>query len=564
MSQSVRPLKVAIVEDNATARSNLRSHLMSLDNLEIASYSNGNELRNGLRLQNIDLLLMDFHLGQSKNGVEWIKDLTDKSLFNPSSGLVFVTSDSMPQTIGQILDLYPDFILIKPYTIKSLRANLKHYLAVRKETLPALQYLEQEKYKLALDYIEDKLNHLKNKRFRNDCLKLKGRILMANKDYRDAGALYASVLQKSSNVLWAHWGLIKSEFFNGNWVQCQSLLVGLLSQQLTKDKALEWLASVSIGQKKYQEAEAYLDSIKVNELSIQATRLKTLAYTMQGKHDEAKNLLERKLQSNITVRDRMNDYALELARFHIQMADSLIKKLARDNKQEDKLLKDQSLQAARVLIGRASRNNRDQQQSIQKDYMLALAHLLDGETNRAKELIEQVDGLTNITKAGPTTMIDAVRVFFGIGEEEKAKQILNQCDSVLLKQDDHIEGFICNEMIDEIELSHELKKERAMASNELGLQYYNKKDFSPALQCFYRSYTMFPGIPAFALNLLQCMADVDQTHYKTLQAKKLFDELNSLSLSDKNQRRLTEIGNKLDLVDTESSLIVVKDRNSHH
>ncbi len=527
---------------------------MSLDNLEIASYSNGNELRNGLRLQNIDLLLMDFHLGQSKNGVEWIKDLTDKSLFKPSSGLVFITSDSMPQTIGQILDLHPDFILIKPYTIKSLRANIKHYFAVRKETLPALQYLEQEKYNQALGYINEKINNLKNKRFKNDCLKLKGRILMANKDYRDAGRLYASVLQKSSNVLWAHWGLIKSEFFNGNWEQCQSLLVGLLSQQLTKDKALEWLASVSIGQKKYQEAEAYLDSIKVNELSIQATRLKTLAYTMQGKNDEAKTLLERKLQSNMTVRDRMNDYALELARFHIQMADNLIKKLATDNKHEDKLLKDQSLQTARVLIGRASRNNRDQQQNTQKEYMLALAHLLDGETNRAKELIEQADSEANIIKAGPTTMIDAVRVFFGIGEEEKAKHILSQCDSILLKQDDHIEGFICNELIEEIELSHELKKERAMESNELGLKYYNTDDFSPALQCFYRSYTMFPGIPAFALNLLQCMAEVNQNHYKTLQAKTLFDELSTLSLSQKNQQRLAVIGDKLDLVDAESSL----------
>lgn len=547
VSQSVKPLRVAIVEDNATARSNLRSHLMSLENLEIASYSNGNELRNGLRLNDMDLILMDFHLGQTKNGVEWISNLTDKGLFKPSSGLVFITSDSMPQTIGQILDLYPDFILIKPYTIKSLRANLKHYITIRKEILPALQYMDQENYKAGLTFIDDRLNNLSNKRFKNDYLKLKGRLLMASKDYKQASELYAGILERSSNVLWAHWGLIKSEFFNGDWEKCQELLCGLISQRLTKDKALEWLASLSIGQKRYKEAEAFLDSIKVNELSIQATRLKALAYNMQDKTKDTRELLEKKLQNNMSVKDRMNDYALELARFHIQMADMFVQKLAVENTKADQDSKQESLQAARMLIGKASRNNRDQQLDVKKDYMLALAYLLDDETAKAKEIAEKADSSSLLESAGPSTMIDAVKVFFGIGQNEKAKRVLEACDECLLKQDDHIDGFICNEMIEEIEETHNLEKERALHSNELGLKFYKKKEYIPALQCFHKSYNMFPGIPAFSLNLLQCLSDVDQTEYKTIKAQKLFNELQSLTLSDKNQSRLNGIKQNLQL-----------------
>ncbi|MGK0372162.1 MAG: CheY-like chemotaxis protein, partial [Glaciecola sp.] len=184
--QHAKPLRVAIVEDNATARTNLRSHLMGIDHFEVASYSNGSELKNGLRLNNFDLVLMDFHLGQSKNGVEWVSSLMERELFKPSTGLVFVTSDSMPQTIGQILDLHPDFILIKPYTIKSLTVNLTHYLNLRTLTLPALQCMNQNDNSQALKLINERIKSNGNKRFVNDFLKIKGRLLLADKKYSEA------------------------------------------------------------------------------------------------------------------------------------------------------------------------------------------------------------------------------------------------------------------------------------------------------------------------------------------------------------------------------------------
>ena len=63
-------LRVAIIEDNATARATIRSHLIVLGNLEVASFSTGTELKNALKKQNFELLIFDFHLGQRRNGVE--------------------------------------------------------------------------------------------------------------------------------------------------------------------------------------------------------------------------------------------------------------------------------------------------------------------------------------------------------------------------------------------------------------------------------------------------------------------------------------------------------------
>jgi tetratricopeptide (TPR) repeat protein len=548
--QQIKPLRVAIVEDNATARANLRSHLMGIANFEIASYSNGNELKNGLRLNNFDLILMDYHLGQSKNGVEWINSLLERNLFKPSMGLVFVTSDGMPQTIGQILDLHPDFILIKPYTIKSLTTNLAHYLKLRKEILPVLEYMNQNNNLQALQLVSKKISTNENKRFANDYLKLKGRLLLLEKKYPEAVTLYSNVLNKSSNVLWAHWGLIKSEFFTGQYEQCKKMLNNLISQSLTKDKAYEWLASVAIGKGDLNEAELMLNNIKESELTIQSTRLKVLSLTMQKKHAEAQALLEKKIQNNLSVKDRMSEYALELARFHIQLAESLEIDKTEHGRREllsKTQVRDSNLSSARILIGKAGRTVNDRQSELQKDYMLALAYIVEGDNERALKMIEKSGELDQIENIQVSTMIDAVKVWFGIGQNEKAKSILENCDDYLLNRSNHVDRYICADLISGIEGAHNLQKERALKSNDKGNTLFKKKDYTQALSCFCKAYKMFPGIPAFSLNMLQCMAETQQHEFRGFHADILFKELLNVSLSPKNQTKLENVKAKLNV-----------------
>jgi DNA-binding NarL/FixJ family response regulator len=368
-------IKIAIVEDNTTARLNLRSNLLSMGEFDIASYTNGKELRNGLRTMNFDVVVIDFHLGQNKNGVEWIQYLTEAKLIKPSTGIVFLTSDRLPQTISQILDIHPDILIIKPYTIKTLHTSMNHYLSIRSKIKPALEYLDNEQPEKALKFVDDSLQGSLSKRARADFIKLKGRLLISEQRYTDAVALYRNILERSSNVLWAHWGLIKSEFLSGQWRHCQNMLDSLISDQLTKDKAYEWMACVEIGKENYDLAEKILDNIKENDLTIPATKLKVLAYKMQGRSEEAIKLLEKKRQSNFTVKERFDEYTIELARYHLQLAENSVM-----NERAPKL------HAAKCLIGNASRSILDNQTQHQRDFMLALASLLEGDNKKRNAL----------------------------------------------------------------------------------------------------------------------------------------------------------------------------------
>jgi DNA-binding NarL/FixJ family response regulator len=530
-------MRIAIVEDNNTARMNLRSHLLSIDSFDISSYSNGRELRNGLRTTNFDMVFIDFHLGQSKNGVEWIQQLIECKAFKPSMGLCFVTSDSQPQTIGQILDLHPDFILIKPYTIKNLGTSVRHFVTARRSLLPALKYMDGNRNEMALKYVDEQLNKGIPKRIESDFMKLKGRLLLIEKRYDEAIALYSGILERADGVLWAHWGLIKSEFFTGKWQECQKMLDRLIDESLTKDKAYEWLASVEIGRKNYIHAEQLLDNIRDTDLTIQATRLKVLCFKMQEKTVDALALLEKKVQSNLGIKERLVDYAMELARYHLHLAEL-------QNESDNS----ESVSAARVMLGKASRGISDRQSEQQKDNMLALSFLLDDDKPRAERIISESSHNLQLTNNNVSSMVDAVKVWFGLGHTDKAKELLQACDELMLAQESHIDSLIASDVLGKAEKSLGLEKERAIAANEKGMEEYRAQNFANALSCFHRAYSTFPGVPAFALNLLQCLGDCQQNEYKDINVEQLLHNLNSISLSDKNLMRMDSIKQKFKMI----------------
>lgn len=526
-------IKIAIVEDSTTARLNLRSNLLSMGEFDIASYSNGKELRNGLRTMNFDVVVIDFHLGQNKNGVEWIQYLAEAKLIKPSTGIVFLTSDRLPQTISQILDIHPDILIIKPYTIKTLHTSMNHYLSIRSKIKPALEYLDNEQPAKALKFVDDSLQGSLSKRVRAEFIKLQGRLLISEQRYADAVALYRNILERSSNVLWAHWGLIKSEFLTGQWGHCQNILESLISDQLTKDKAYEWMACVEIGKENYDLAEKILDNIKENDLTIPATKLKVLAYKMQGRSEEAIKLLEKKRQSNFTVKERFDEYTIELARYHLQLAEN-----SAINERAPKL------HAAKRLIGNASRSILDNQTQHQRDFMLALASLLEGDKQKAERII--LDKTVGDAKnAKLTTMVDAIKVWFGLGKEDKAREVWNEVDRKLSAKDDQIDQILAGSLMLETEKSLGLSEEKAKRVNDQGMVLYLGNQLNDAIELFYKARQLDSSVPAFTLNLLQCLSDIKKAEYKDQKTLMLVDELKDKRLSESNKKRYNLIRKKI-------------------
>ncbi|MFT4993078.1 MAG: tetratricopeptide (TPR) repeat protein [Paraglaciecola sp.] len=523
-----RKIKIAIVEDNGMARINLRNHLLEMGFEDIACFSNGRELKAHIRLKKVDLLLMDFHLGQHKNGVEVIEEAQTDGLIKNSTSIIFITSDRLPVIVGQIVDVYPDALIVKPYTINSIRKNVSRCLVLRQFMMP----IDSGDHEQALITLDEILSKNVSPRKNSALVKLRARILIKLGRYSEASIVYQTILNSSNKIIWARWGLIQSYHLNGQVEKSGALLLEMTDSRLTKDKACEWLARICIDSNQYGQAEHYMEKIPEGELSLHAARLKAYIYQAQERGSAATELLEKKRESNRGIRERFDELSLDLARCYLNEAEGRAA-----NKRRERL------QVIKFLIGSVGRKVVDPQLTIKKDYMYAIAALLEGDLDKANDILAR-PGMDELQETDLPTMTDAVNAWQASGNKVKATEILKISQQKLLTTSDSNEKTISAMLIAKGEESIGEKKPEALTYNKQGLEKYVQKDYPQATHYFYQAYLLFPREIAFSLNLIQVMVDGKLTNYETISTRSFLKELHRRELSSSNQKRLDVISAK--------------------
>ncbi|MBJ2136604.1 response regulator [Paraglaciecola chathamensis] len=531
---SLSDIKVAIVEDNGMARINLRNHLMEMGFTEVGCFSNGRELKAHVRLRRVDLLLMDYHLGQNKNGVEVVQELQEKGLLKSSTSIIFITSDRLPMIVGQIVDVHPDALVIKPYTIRSIEKNISACLNFHHYLQPVFKLMDDNEFELALDKLVYMLERNSRPRLRSQMVKLQARLLIKIKRFKEAASVYNDVLRSSDKIIWARWGLIQSFYLDGQIAQSEEMLLELTNTQLTSDKAREWLARICIGNNQYAQAEDHINEIREGEMSVSAARLKAYIFQAQERNNEAIQLLEKKRESNRGIRERYDELSLDLARCYLQEAEG---KSANE--------RDKTLQVAKFLIGSAGRKNLDQKLIIKKDFLYAAAAVMGGNLDKASELLHR-EGMDDLADVDVIQMTDAITAWKGIGNDMKASEILALCKERVTELDDGNETTVANMLVIKREESIGERRPEALSFNKTGLEYYIKHEYKKATQHFYQAYLLFPREVAFSLNLLQSLVEAEQAKYKNVNTKQFLLELSRRQMTPSNQKRLEEITKKVE------------------
>ena len=152
---------------------------------------------------------------------------------------------------------------------------------------------------------------------------LLGQLYLQSQQCLAAFHIYELAIASFPNALWAKWGMIKSQFLNGDWDNCASLLNTLLQTKATRDKALEWLACVAFTQHDYSAASEYLSRILTCDLSLQATKLKSHLYCLQSQIDQAISLLNDKCNANHMLKDKFKELTFDLLRCVIKKGSQL-------------------------------------------------------------------------------------------------------------------------------------------------------------------------------------------------------------------------------------------------
>ncbi len=521
--------RLAIVEDNATARASLRSHILPTGLFDVSSFGSGTELKAALRTQHFEVILLDFHLGTGKNGVAWVQELRQSRFIKPSTGIIFITSDRLPQTIGQIIDVHPDLLIIKPYSIGTLTRQLEHYMTYRGFVSNVLASLDKGDTKHALSQLARLAQENVPRRLQSDVTKLQARLLYEDRQYLRAQQLYEAVLTQSDQVLWAQWGRIKCQYASGNYGVCSEQLAALLNVNLARDQAFEWLACLCYEQEAYSQAEHYLDNIKSSDLSVPATRLKTLTYHKQNRVLEGIELLQKKRAMNRSAKDAFNDFTFTLAEFYLQLAE-----------ESPVTNREESLSQARKLVGIAGRSQHDQQLTQKRDYLLAYAAVLDGDNKKAALMLDD-DSMHALTRTDTPTLLVAAKVNGALGRKDKAKSLMQMANERNAEIEDMSEQTVNASEILVSEQKLGLAGDTAFALNDEGTQWFLKRRYQEAMPYFYDAYRLLPAIGAFALNLLQCMVESNTVQYKRFTIRRLLVELETKEMNPTNLSRFRQL-----------------------
>jgi tetratricopeptide (TPR) repeat protein len=472
---------------------------------------------------------MDYHLGQNKNGVEVVQDLQKQKLISHSTCVMFVTYDRLPLIIGQIVDVHPESLVIKPYTISNLSKHISTCLSLHQYLMPVYHMLDADNDAQALILLDQLLEKNEHPRRHTALVKMRARVLSNLGRYSEAVSIYQTVLARSDKVIWAKWGVIQNLFLDGQVDESETLLHQLTESQLTNDKACEWLARISVSNNQYFKAENYMHQIREGELSIPAARLKAYIYQAQERGNEAINLLEKKRESNRSIRERFDEISLDLARCYITEAE-----LSRSTERKS------DLKVAKFLIGAAGRKSSDPSLTIRKDYMYALVAFLEGNVDKTQEVLGRA-GMNDLNDAEISTITDAIHAWQHIGDTEKAKELLTLCQDKLKNISDSNEKTVASMLVARGQDAIGERKPQALKFNKIGLQKYTKKDYLAAIEDFYQAYMLFPRELAFSLNLLQGMVDGELTAYEKVNTLEFLKELQNRELNMGNQKRLDEI-----------------------
>jgi len=530
---SLARVTVAVVEDNGMARANIRNHLLDMGFSQIFCFSNGRELKANIKNKKLDLLLMDFHLGQNKNGVEVVQDLQKQKQITHSTCVMFITSDRLPLIIGQIVDVHPEALVVKPYTIRNLVKNISNCLNLHKYLMPVYEMMDDDNYPQALVLLDLLIDENAKPKKKSSLVKLRARLLTKLGRYSEAAELYRSILQHSEKVIWAKWGLIQSLFLDEQVEESETLLHELTQSALTNDKACEWLARISVTNNQYSKAENYMHKIHEGQLSIPAARLKAYIYQAQERGNEAISLLEKKRESNRSIRERYDEISLDLARCYIAEAEL-----------RSKPQRTSDLQVAKFLIGAAGRKLSDPSLTIRKDYMFAMIAFMEGNVAKANEILSR-PGMSELQDAEISTITDAVQAWRSSGDTEKAKEFLKLSQEKLQDIEDGNEKTVSGMLVAKGEDAVGERRPQALEFNKIGLQKYTRKSYMEATEDFYNAYLLFPRELAFSLNLLQGLVDAELLSYKKVNTLEFLTELQNRELNEGNKKRLEDIVSRI-------------------
>src|SRR5690554_1554242 len=243
--------KVLIIDDQKTFQVMLKSMLLNLGALQVATVSSGEAGLAAHRQHRFDILLVDYNLGRGKNGRQVLEELRVKDMLRPDGIFMLVSGDNTKPMVLSAIELQPDDYLMKPFSNNVLKSRLNRAFRKRVTLRKVYQNLYRQNYQ---DCIAACKEHIENDgRYKNYCRQLKSELYLRLGKV-DEAERSISVLLQEQRFAWGLLALARIKYAKREFEEALSLLEEVIKSNANATEAHDLKARILDAQEKPREA----------------------------------------------------------------------------------------------------------------------------------------------------------------------------------------------------------------------------------------------------------------------------------------------------------------------
>jgi DNA-binding response OmpR family regulator len=398
---------ILVIDDVAAMRSQLVSNLSMLGFKNLWAVGSCDKALAQLAKIHIDLILCDYHLGESTSGQQFLEHLRNKQLIPASTVFVMITARRAYEDVMRAAEYAPDDYLVKPFTSAQLNTRLTRVIERRNRFRHVYTALTANDWPAVVRHCEGIISE--RDQFALDAMKTKGQALIKAGRAQDAEVLYRNALEIRP-FGWAKLGLARA-------LKAQDMLL---------------------------EAEGLLDTIIAEGRNNSATE-------RMGAYDELTNILqttERSKEALTLLQDAMEIspgaaartrkiVQLASAEGDLDLAEKNVRQLLDGYKNSDLKEASDYLLAADVLASNghaaeALRTVSEARKSCSDEMDLRLlaiaeatAHLANGDNDAAEKILATVP-LESAGELTPSAAATLGKSLYQLGDMQAAEKIMRQ------------------------------------------------------------------------------------------------------------------------------------------
>lgn len=459
----------------------------------------------------IDLIISEFDLGGEQNGIQFFETLKEKQIITPETAFIFLAAEMRRIIVMSAYDLEPDAYITKPISAKTFIYRVMRLLSLKdrlkslyhtsnffhhQARQPIVRSLDDNSLHSTVDFLNTTLASEQHpaSRVRNACLKMLGDVYMNVEDYSSAELIYREVLE-TLPLDWAKVGMAKIKKAKNQTDDAIEDFQRIINKHPLCLEAYDQLSDL------YKSTNS---KSEMHEVISKAATLSPLSIHRQERLGEvALGLNDYKVSSSAyhsavklgrySVCDKLSNY------INFGRATNLY---FQHNEEGDRDILQNAISAMSVAEERFDMTPEESAQlslvQSQSFHVKGNQSLLSSSLKNAQEKLSALETIDCLE-----TQIDLIYLHNTDIEPDELPKI-EGIDAIVEKyREDQASLERLDQFLDEP--ISQANREFIAKINKEGIQYYEKKAFKQAVECFDQAVQAFPKYIPLYLNLVQAL-----------------------------------------------------------